>query len=467
MNIRLRKILLLLAGQTGTHLVSLIILLSVLKISGYTGNNILEIVLWLTLIRSIFFLTRGPKPVLASYLVRKRVLRVIEDEFKIAIAVMAVCYVMKWQVTLSLISLYLVINGLAQIGLMYLSKVILKSLSQIKGENSKAGNNKQVIIIGTGTKAKKAADVILNSPEYETTLAGFLDYHKKGLWRYRDIPLIGHPDEISGIINHCQVDAVIVAVEVEDIALTKSLFSTVEKMGVPIYFMPVIFDPKISRIRPAYINGTPVLLYRAVPENQLLLISKNIVDKIGALCGMLLALPLLILAAVAIKLDSKGPVFFKQTRSGLNGKIFKLYKLRTMHRDAEQKKRELLRFNEMSGPVFKLKNDPRVTGIGRFLRKTSMDEIPQFINVLKGDMSLVGPRPPLPDEVAQYEPWQRRRLSVKPGITCIWQVNGRNNVDFDEWLHLDMEYIDNWSLWKDTKILAKTIPTVIKGSGAS
>jgi lipopolysaccharide/colanic/teichoic acid biosynthesis glycosyltransferase len=174
---------------------------------------------------------------------------------------------------------------------------------------------------------------------------------------------------------------------------------------------------------------------------------------------------MMIAAAIAIKIDSRGPVFFKQTRSGINGKTFKLWKFRTMENDAEKKKAELLEKNEMSGPVFKISDDPRVTKVGRFLRKYSIDEFPQFLNVLRGDMSLVGPRPALPSEVAGFEPWQHRKLSVKPGLTCLWQADGRNSIDFEDWMKMDLKYIDNWSLWEDTKIIARTIPTVLKGSG--
>jgi lipopolysaccharide/colanic/teichoic acid biosynthesis glycosyltransferase len=159
-------------------------------------------------------------------------------------------------------------------------------------------------------------------------------------------------------------------------------------------------------------------------------------------------------------------VFFTQTRVGLNGRRFTLWKFRTMVREAEKKKAELAAFNEMSGPVFKMSDDPRVTRLGQFLRRTSLDELPQLINVLKGDMSLVGPRPPLPHEVVQYAGWERRRLSVKPGLTCLWQINGRNRIDFDEWMKLDLEYIDTWSLQKDAAILAKTVPAVLRGAGA-
>jgi len=174
----------------------------------------------------------------------------------------------------------------------------------------------------------------------------------------------------------------------------------------------------------------------------------------------------LLLIVIAIKLTSKGPVIFKQKRVGLRGREFNIYKFRTMVQDAEKLRPLLEAQNEMDGPVFKIKKDPRITAIGKLLRKTGLDEVPQFFNVLKGDMSLVGPRPPLPGEVAQYQRWQLRRLSMRPGITCIWQIApNRNNITFDEWMKLDLQYIDSWSLKIDFMLLIKTIQTVAKGSG--
>jgi len=176
--------------------------------------------------------------------------------------------------------------------------------------------------------------------------------------------------------------------------------------------------------------------------------------------------PLLLLIALLIRLDSPGPVLYRQTRVGLNGRRFRFYKFRSMVQGADVLKADLSAQNRMNGPVFKMEKDPRVTRVGRLLRKTSLDELPQLFNVLKGDMSLVGPRPNLPEEVAQYKGWQRRRLSMKPGITGLWQVSGRNLIDFNEWMKLDLEYIDSWSLGLDLKILLKTIPTVLRGKGA-
>jgi lipopolysaccharide/colanic/teichoic acid biosynthesis glycosyltransferase len=160
-------------------------------------------------------------------------------------------------------------------------------------------------------------------------------------------------------------------------------------------------------------------------------------------------------------------VFFGQRRVGQNGRAFRMLKFRSMYQDAEQRLEALRALNEMSGPVFKMANDPRTTKVGRFLRRTSLDELPQFINVLRGEMSVVGPRPPIPAEVTQYKRWQRRRLSVRPGITCIWQISGRNGIDFDRWMELDLQYIDEWSLWRDVQICLKTIPAVLSARGAS
>jgi lipopolysaccharide/colanic/teichoic acid biosynthesis glycosyltransferase len=175
---------------------------------------------------------------------------------------------------------------------------------------------------------------------------------------------------------------------------------------------------------------------------------------------------LLVVVALKIRRESPGPVFFRQTRSGRNGRRFTMMKFRSMVADAESIRPSLEAFNEMSGPVFKMTRDPRITPFGHFMRRTSIDELPQLFNILAGDMSLVGPRPPLPSEVEHYEPWQRRRLSVKPGLTGPWQVLGRNEVGFEEWMQLDLRYIDSWSLWQDIKILIQTIPAVLSRSGA-
>lgn len=193
-----------------------------------------------------------------------------------------------------------------------------------------------------------------------------------------------------------------------------------------------------------------------VKEKPIYSFTKRVFDVGASFVGLTLLSPVLLAAAIAIKLESKGPIIFSQDRVGLNGKIFKMYKLRSMVSNAEELKEKLLEQNEMSGPMFKMKDDPRITKVGKFIRKTSIDELPQLINVLKGDMSLVGPRPSLPKEVEQFEPWMYERLQVKPGLTCIWQVSGRNNIDFEDWMKLDIKYVRERSFLGDLKLVFKT-----------
>jgi exopolysaccharide biosynthesis polyprenyl glycosylphosphotransferase len=211
-----------------------------------------------------------------------------------------------------------------------------------------------------------------------------------------------------------------------------------------------------------------MLVFRSTPEASWQALAKEVLDVVGAFALLVLTSPILLATALTIKLTSPGPILFRQQRSGLNGRPFTMLKFRSMVTDAEQLKQELAALNEMDGPVFKLTEDPRVTPIGRIIRRFSIDELPQLMNVLRGEMSLVGPRPLPVDEVKRFDDFaHRRRLSVKPGLTCLWQVSGRNNVrDFKDWVRLDLEYIDNWSLWLDLKILARTIPVVLVGTGA-
>ena len=211
----------------------------------------------------------------------------------------------------------------------------------------------------------------------------------------------------------------------------------------------------------------PLLTFSTTPLNEDLLLLKRVVDFGMALVFLAVLSPLLLLVALAVKLTSRGPVFHHQMRSGLGGRKFRLFKFRSMRADAETMRGGLEPLNEMDGPVFKIRNDPRLTPLGRFMRRFSLDELPQLVNILKGEMSFVGPRPPLPEEVERYEPWQRRRLRMQPGLTCLWALAGRNQLNFERWMELDLEYIDNWSPALDWKILLKTIPVVLLGRGAS
>jgi exopolysaccharide biosynthesis polyprenyl glycosylphosphotransferase len=241
-----------------------------------------------------------------------------------------------------------------------------------------------------------------------------------------------------------------------------------EREGIEVWLLADFFKTQVSQTQVDLFLGRPTLVFRSVPELSWPALVKGAIDLVGALLLLgLFGVPMA-LAALAIRLSSPGPVLFRQQRSGLNGQPFTMLKFRSMISDAEQLRHELEALNEMSGPVFKVTNDPRITPLGRLLRRYSIDELPQLFNVLRGEMSLVGPRPLPVDEVKRFDDLaHRRRLSVKPGLTCLWQISGRNNTcDFKEWVRLDLEYIDNWSLWLDLRILLRTVPAVLSGFGA-
>jgi exopolysaccharide biosynthesis polyprenyl glycosylphosphotransferase len=241
-----------------------------------------------------------------------------------------------------------------------------------------------------------------------------------------------------------------------------------EQHGITMRFNSDIFGSKTTRWRAEEFDGDQYVATYTLHNELWPYTIKRMLDVTVAVLALLLFSPILVAAAVAIKLSSPGSVFFLQERIGINKRRFKIYKFRTMVPQAEQLMASIEKNNEATGPVFKMRNDPRITPIGKLLRKSSVDELPQLFNVLKGDMSLVGPRPlPVRDFKGFNEDWQRRRFSVKPGITCLWQVNGRSGISFDQWMLLDLKYMDEWSLWLDLKILAKTVPAVIKGEGAA
>jgi exopolysaccharide biosynthesis polyprenyl glycosylphosphotransferase len=235
--------------------------------------------------------------------------------------------------------------------------------------------------------------------------------------------------------------------------------------GVRCLYAPDFLHLKNLKSDTTSFGGMPAFTFKSKMGTPTQLAIKRAIDIVGSAVGLILTMPVFIAATIAIKLQDGGPLFFRQQRIGKGGRRFSCYKFRSMCVDAESRRPALQAINQVDGPVFKAANDPRITPVGRFLRKYSLDELPQLINVLKGDMSLVGPRPPVPDEVAQYSWWQRRRISVRPGLTCVWQVSGRNTVSFEKWMEMDMFYIDNWSLWMDFKLMMRTMPAVVKGTG--
>jgi exopolysaccharide biosynthesis polyprenyl glycosylphosphotransferase len=280
--------------------------------------------------------------------------------------------------------------------------------------------------------------------------------------------VLGRMGDLLQIVENNIVDDVIFAVGRRDLDRMEDLFLALHERGIRTRFALRLFPRTPAKVELEELDGLPLLSFSPAPNGIVGLAAKRCLDIALAFLLLVLGLPIIVAVAAAIKLTSGGNVLFRQTRCGLNGRLFTLYKFRTMEEGAHEKRRALLPLNEMSGPAFKLRRDPRVTWLGRFLRRFSLDELPQLWNVLKGEMSLVGPRPPIPEEVAQYLPWQRRRLAMKPGLTCLWQISGRSdNPDFNQWMQLDLEYIDSWSPTLDFKILLKTIPVVLSGKGAS
>ena len=272
---------------------------------------------------------------------------------------------------------------------------------------------------------------------------------------------------VAELHNH-SVFGVILSAKHTNFEQVEYVIRACELEGVEVWLVADFFSTQISRTSLDELLGRPLLIFRTTPEASWRIVVKQVMDLVGAFLLLILAAPLFIGIALLIKFTSPGPILFRQQRSGLNGRPFTIFKFRTMVTNAEQFKHELSAMNEMTGPVFKVTNDPRITATGKFLRKWSLDELPQIFNVLRGEMSLVGPRPLPVDEVKRFENLShRRRLSVKPGLTCLWQVKGRNQInDFREWVRLDLEYIDNWSLGLDFKILLMTIPAVLRGTGA-
>jgi exopolysaccharide biosynthesis polyprenyl glycosylphosphotransferase len=281
--------------------------------------------------------------------------------------------------------------------------------------------------------------------------------------------VLGTLEEVPNLVRLQVVDEVIVALEagrLDEMKRLEPMFLQLEEQGIVLRLLVNFLPKSLADISFDELGGMPLLTFSTAPRNELLLFVRRCVDASVSLALLVLLSPLFLIIAAAIKISSTGPVLFRQTRCGLNGRPFTFLKFRSMFTDADALKPSLRRFNEMDGPAFKMTNDPRVTPVGRFLRRTSLDELPQLWNILLGDMSFVGPRPAVLEEVAQYQPWQRRRLSMQPGLTCLWQVSGRNELSFDEWMRLDLEYIDNWSLWLDVKIALRTIPAVLFGRGA-
>jgi exopolysaccharide biosynthesis polyprenyl glycosylphosphotransferase len=340
------------------------------------------------------------------------------------------------------------------------------SQARVRGRNSR-----EMVIVGTNSRAILFARKINEKPTLGYRVLGFVDQEWKGMEEFRKggYPLASDFERLPSLLRERVVDEVVLALPMKSMYLhALRVAALCEEQGIIVRVLSNIFNLRLAKSKVGEFEGEAMTtLCTGSPEDWQHLF-KSTFDIGVSLAATLMLAPLFLMVAFLIKLTSQGPVFFIQERVGLNMRRFRLYKFRTMVADAEERQAEIGHLNEMSGPVFKIRNDPRMTRVGKLLRKTSIDELPQLFNVLKGDMSLVGPRPlSVRDYNSFDQEWRRRRFSVRPGITCLWQVNGRSSVPFEKWMELDMEYIDHWSLGLDFKILAKTIPAVLKGVGAA
>lgn len=358
----------------------------------------------------------------------------------------------------------------AQIGIVALllpaTTLAMRGITTLIGRREGGRRQRHVLIVGAGRDAVRLRRLLRTAAFGRPSVVG----HLRPPWETSDSwvetgALLGGIDALGPILDDRAVDEVFFSVPAVHLGEVLPLVRLCEEVGVTVH---VQAESIVCHSIPEMVDfhGVPLLVYapaRHLPE---MLAVKRALDLLLASVLILLTGPIMLLCALAIKLTAPGPVLFRQRRSGLYGRPFDMYKFRTMEPDAEARQAEIAHLNEASGPVFKVRCDPRVTWVGSFLRRWSLDELPQLFNVLRGEMAIVGPRPPIPAEVEKYDRWQRRRLSMRPGLTCLWQIKGRHRIGFQEWMQLDLFYIDHWSLRLDFLIMFRTIPTVLGGTGA-
>jgi len=324
-----------------------------------------------------------------------------------------------------------------------------------------------ILVIGTNKQAVQIANLFDSHPGWGIRVVGLLTYDSNEIGKnIINHNVLGMVDDLMFVFEKNVVDFVFLAQVSDNVTQLQNISLRCRTVGIDFIMNTSILLQKMSNISVEYIEDSSFIIFKPVWHGSEILFIKRLVDIVLSGILIIFFVPLWIIVSFLIKRDSPGPVFYIQERVGKNGRLFPMYKFRSMVVGADKMQVHLTHLNEMDGPVFKIKDDPRLTRIGKLLRRTSLDELPQLFNVLMGNMSLVGPRPPILKEVLLYHPWQRKRLSVTPGVTCLWQVTGRNEIKFDEWMKLDMQYIDNWSLLLDLKILFMTIKAVVSRKGA-
>jgi exopolysaccharide biosynthesis polyprenyl glycosylphosphotransferase len=326
-----------------------------------------------------------------------------------------------------------------------------------------------VMVAGTGERAMRLAEALEQSADFGVRLGGFLaeDPDAPAQITLGEVHPVRPIQDLPAILRAQVVDEIIFAVGSEKLAELEEAFLLCDEEGVRTRVAVDFFPHVNSTVSLDRFGATPLLTFSAAPYDEIRLLVKRLTDVAIAAAGLAVLAPFMAAIGLLIRLTSPGPAVFRQVRCGLNGRRFVFYKFRSMCENAEEMKEQLAHLNTRDGVVFKIPGDPRLTPVGRYLRKFSIDEWPQLWNVLRGDMSLVGPRPAIPSEVDRYQRWQRRRLRMRPGLTCLWAISGRDAVDFETWMRMDMQYIDNWSLALDWKILLRTIPRVLTGRGAN
>ena len=329
-------------------------------------------------------------------------------------------------------------------------------------------NRKTVLIVGTGETSRKFLRQVENRPDWGLEIIGLLTTDPEQVGeRIDNHKVIGATKDFLHILHEAVIEEAIIALPVERLDEIQRLIEICETEGTQVRLISDWLRPTIAKLSVDRLHGLPIITFSTTPTQEWQLFIKRIVDIVGATMGLIFLSPVFLIISLLIKLTSRGPLFYRWHVIGHNKRPFVGHKFRTMIVNADRLKAQLLDQNEVGGPVFKIRNDPRITPIGRVLRRFSLDEAPQLWSVLKGDMSLVGPRPCLVSEIPFFESWHRRKFSVKPGLTCLWQVSGRSEIkDFNTWAKLDLQYIDNWSLWLDFRILLQTIPVVLLGKGS-
>jgi exopolysaccharide biosynthesis polyprenyl glycosylphosphotransferase len=381
-----------------------------------------------------------------------------------ALALIVLVFVRKMDISRVFLSLFIGVSWLLLLWFRIAARNFMAYVSR------KMGAERNVFIVGVGPAAKALARSLEDFHGHGVRILGFIapsgGAMPASLTLERTYSVFPLEDLRPILANQFIIDEIHFAVESGTLPELEPIFKWCQEEGI-CSRIAVDFFPQVNGyIDLEQVGGMPLLTFSGAPDNEVLLLAKRSIDVILALAGIILLSPVFLIVALLIRISSPGPVIFRQVRCGLNGRTFTFYKFRSMVEDAEARLHQVAHLNERN-IVTKIKNDPRLTTVGKWLRKFSLDELPQLFNVLKGDMSLVGPRPAIPTEVAQYQRWQRRRLRMRPGLTCLWALRGRDKVDFESWMRLDLQYIDTWSLTLDAKIILLTIPQVMSGRGAS